>query len=193
MFHNTSCSVILLVLLCCIFFIILHSQQNLLHSSTTFSVIFHEYRKLFQLAVILFYLEWLDQKKLGHFLKKIIFKIKPIEIGSLMFSQPQAIYLLLLRILICSLWYFPWFWLTAVISLVLVLWRNLKWPLTINCICQKSSGFFKVQWNQQCMKSTSWPMEISITIDAYEKWDRENNVLYLISYKMHSVIRCTQL
>lgn len=57
--------------------------------------------------------------------------------------------LALLRILICSLWYFPWFWLTAVISLVLVLWHNLKWPLTINSICQKSSGFFR-----GAMKST---------------------------------------
>ena len=146
MFHNTSCSVILLVLLCCIFFIILHSQQNLLHSSTTFSVIFHEYRKLFQLAVILFYLEWLDQKKLGHFLQKIRFKIR--DRITCVFPASSNL-LALLRILIYSLWYFPWFWLTAVISLVLVLWHNLKWPLTINSLCQKSSGFFR-----GAMKST---------------------------------------
>ena len=141
-----------------------------------------------QLAVILFYLEWLDQKKLGHFLKKIRFKIKPIEIGSLVFSQLQAIYLLCLEFSFAPcdiflgsdwlLWYL-WFWFCD------ITWNDL-WLLTL--YARNPVVFFEVQWNQQCMKITSWPMEISITIDTYEKWDRENNVLYLISYKMHSVI-----
>ena len=128
-------------------------------------------------------LPWvIGPEKLGHFLKKIRFKIKPIEIGSLVFSQLQAIYLLCLEFSFAPcdiflgsdwlLWYL-WFWFCD------ITWNDF-WLLTL--YARNPVVFFKVQWNQQCMKITSWPMEISITIDAYEKGDRENNVLYLISY-----------
>ena len=112
------------------------------------------------------------------------------EIGSLVFSQLQAMYLLCLEFSFAPcdiflgsdwlLWYL-WFWFCD------ITWNDL-WLLIL---CARNPVvFFEVQWNQQCMKITSWPMEISITIDKYEKWDRENNVPYLFSYKMHSVITC---